>query len=48
MVIVGRHFGWSDDRLYDWFNQKDTLHYKIGLTPTKEALTNSKMRASLL
>jgi hypothetical protein len=48
MVIVARHFGWSDDRLFEWFEKKDTLRFKLGLVPTKETQTNPLMQQSLL
>lgn len=48
MIIVARHFGWSDDRLNEWFEKKDTLQYTLGVVPTKDSMTNPKMAMSLL
>jgi len=48
MVIVARHFGWSEDRLFEWFEKKDTLTYKLGITPIQESKMDPQSRASLM
>ena len=36
MIIVARHFRWSEDNLYAWFESKDLLKFKLGIEPLPE------------
>lgn len=47
MVIVARHFKWSEDNLYAWFDTKDSLKFRLGIEPLPETQTDQVMRQSL-